>query len=233
MKALKKLKDYYWKRWLRHRGVKISRGINSIAQKATIILEPEVSLGNVELDTALLKIGYRTYIRSGSLLQEVESIGRYCSIGNNALIGLQRNAHPLHWVTTHPFAYTETNLKYQPTPEPATIEHDVWVGRNAVIMSGVKIYTGAIIAANSVVTKDVPPYTIVGGNPAREIKKRFSPELIERLLASEWWNIEPLSLRELPMDDPTAFLKALETKTLPKARYPLIQVRRTHCHELK
>lgn len=68
------------------------------------------------------------------------------------------------------------------------IENDVWIGHNVTIMPGVKIGNGAIISTNSTVTKEVPPYTIVGGNPAKEIKKRFSDEKIKELLDLEWWN---------------------------------------------
>ena len=68
------------------------------------------------------------------------------------------------------------------------IENDVWIGHNVTIMPGVKIGNGAIISTNSTVTKDVDPYTIVGGNPAKEIKKRFSDEKIKELLELEWWN---------------------------------------------
>ena len=70
------------------------------------------------------------------------------------------------------------------------IEHDVWLGINVTVMSGIKIGTGAIVAANSVVTKDVPPYAIVGGNPAKHIRNRFDDKTIEFLLKSEWWNID-------------------------------------------
>ena len=74
------------------------------------------------------------------------------------------------------------------------IGNDVWIGRESVIMPGVKIGDGAIIGAYSVVTKDVPPYSVAGGNPAKFIKKRFDEELIELLLKIKWWDFEPEKL---------------------------------------
>ena len=78
--------------------------------------------------------------------------------------------------------------KSYPTKGDTVIGNDVWVGYNATIMAGVRIGDGAIIATNSTVTKDVEPYTIVGGNPAKEIKKRFSFDHIEKLMQLKWWN---------------------------------------------
>jgi virginiamycin A acetyltransferase len=78
--------------------------------------------------------------------------------------------------------------KTYPNKGNIEIGNDVWIGYNATIMAGVKIGDGAIIATNSTVVSDVEPYSIVGGNPAKEIKKRFSPDVISRLLKLQWWN---------------------------------------------
>ena len=87
-----------------------------------------------------------------------------------------------------------------PVKGDTIIGNDVWIGRESIIMPGVKIGDGAIIAAYSVVTKDVEPYSLVGGNPAKFIKKRFDNELIEMLLQVKWWDYEPKDLVEiLPM----------------------------------
>ena len=80
--------------------------------------------------------------------------------------------------------------KNYPTKGNTEIGNDVWIGFNSTIMPGIKIGDGAIIATNSTVTKNVEPYTIVGGNPAKEIKKRFTKEQIEKLLEIKWWNWE-------------------------------------------
>lgn len=82
------------------------------------------------------------------------------------------------------------NGKTYPNKGDTEIGNDVWIGFNSTIMPGIKIGDGAIIASNSTVTKDVKPYSIVGGNPAKEIKKRFSKEQIEKLLKISWWNWE-------------------------------------------
>ena len=102
--------------------------------------------------------------------------------------------HLSNAISTYPFAVFgngwESAMEGKTYPNKGNIEigNDVWIGYNATIMAGVKIGDGAIIATNSTVVSDVEPYTIVGGNPAREIKKRFSPEIVERLLKLQWWN---------------------------------------------
>jgi virginiamycin A acetyltransferase len=102
--------------------------------------------------------------------------------------------HLTNALTTYPFAIfgngweNAMDGKEYPQKGDITIANDVWIGYNATIMAGVTIGDGAIIAANSTVVKDVEPYSIVGGNPATEIKKRFSPDVIEQLLQLKWWN---------------------------------------------
>ena len=142
-----------------------------------------------------------------------KSIGRYCSINGSARI---MNNHPLECVTTHPFLdypmfmnwenylqRKETladkgtyydNAQYENSPirkNPSVIiGNDVWIGANVVVLPGVTIGDGAVLAAGAVVTKDVPPYTIVGGNPAKIIKKRFDDEVIDAMLSIKWWEWE-------------------------------------------
>ena len=121
-------------------------------------------------------------------------IGKYCSIGGGVTIILAQ--HKPDFVSTYPFAlYRE----YWPgVPVEArdhsgkgniTIGNDVWIGHNALIMAGIKIGDGAIIGAQAVVTRDVPPYAIVGGNPARVLRYRFDQEIINRLLELRWWDL--------------------------------------------
>jgi acetyltransferase-like isoleucine patch superfamily enzyme len=118
-------------------------------------------------------------------------IGNFCSIaqGVNIVLG---GEHRVDWVTTYPFNKILNEYKYI-KGHPATkgdiiIGNDVWIGMNATILSGVTIGDGAVIGANSLVTNDVEPYTIVGGNPAKPIRKRFDQQTIDRLLRIKWWD---------------------------------------------
>jgi len=121
------------------------------------------------------------------------SIGSFCSVADRVVVFLGGN-HRVDWVTTYPFPeFAErwpgaAGLTGHPsTNGDVRIGNDVWIGSNVTIMSGVKIGDGAAIAADSTVTRDVEPYAIVGGNPARLLRHRFDPETVERLLAVAWW----------------------------------------------
>ncbi len=130
-------------------------------------------------------------------------IGSFTSIGPQVLIGL--GEHPADgFVSTHPMFYSDRG---QSNPVivgktlfdemPITkIGNDVWIGARAILRTGVKIGDGAIIAAGAVVVKDVEPFSIVGGVPAKHIRYRFSPEEIERIRSSEWWTKDLQWLRE-------------------------------------
>lgn len=118
-------------------------------------------------------------------------IGKFCSIAGDVTIMLG-GEHRADWITTYPFNIFFKEAKHI-TGHPATkgdviVHNDVWIGEGSFILSGIHIGNGAVIAAKSVVTKDVEPYTIVGGNPAHPIKRRFSEEFIEKLLEIQWWN---------------------------------------------
>lgn len=119
-------------------------------------LEEGCAISRVQAAFSTLHVGTMTYIRSESELLNVSRIGRFCSIGNSVVIGQEKAGHPLDWVSTHPMQYTGTPLHYVERGEPAEIGHDVWIGREAMIMEGVKVSTGAVIAARSLVTCDVP-----------------------------------------------------------------------------
>jgi acetyltransferase-like isoleucine patch superfamily enzyme len=92
---------------------------------------------------------------------------------------------------------------------PVTFGHDVWVGQGAMFSGGVTIGTGAVVAARALVTRDVPPYAIVGGTPAKIIRMRFSEELVQRLLESRWWRFGPDVLQPLDVRDPEGFVDRL------------------------
>lgn len=120
-------------------------------------------------------------------------IGRYCSIASGVTFIMNGGNHPTTWMTTYPFpvfggGWEAAMPSSWPTRGDTLIGNDVWVGYGATIMPGVTIGDGAIIATASVVTKDVPPYAIVGGNPAALIRYRFDDATIRRLLAIRWWD---------------------------------------------
>lgn len=124
------------------------------------------------------------------------SLGKYNSIGRDCNFFLHANHRP-DWVTTSTtllgLVSNEIEQYLMEKGHPSCkgdiiIENDVWIGAKSTIMGGVKIHNGAVIGANSVVTKDVPPYAIVVGNPGKIIKYRFTEEQIEKLLKISWWN---------------------------------------------
>lgn len=128
-------------------------------------------------------------------------IGKFCSIAEGVCIFLGGN-HRVDWISTYPFSalLEEWGSVIDIVGHPATkgninIGNDVWIGFGAIIMSGVTIGDGAVIGASAVVTKDVAPYSIVVGNPAKVIKKRFNDEDIEVLLKLQWWNWPPEKIK--------------------------------------
>ncbi|MEY8403938.1 CatB-related O-acetyltransferase [Oscillospiraceae bacterium 44-34] len=126
-------------------------------------------------------------------------IGRFCSIACGARFLFNSANHTQRSLSTYifPVLFEEWDLDVNRIPEAwdnrgdIIVGNDVWIGYEAVILAGVTIGDGAIIAARAVVTKDVPPYTIVGGVPARPIRKRFPQPEIDRLLALRWWDWPP------------------------------------------
>lgn len=139
-------------------------------------------------------IGQFSYVGRNSRIQNTV-IGSYCSIANDVFIGL--GTHPKTLFATSPLFYrvvntfgyrlVEKNCEFAEY-RPIEIGHDVWIGARAIVMDGVRIGNGAIVASNAVVTKDVPPYAIVAGVPAKIISHRFPPEKIQRLQQTQWWS---------------------------------------------
>lgn len=155
-------------------------------------------------------VGQGTYISDNCIIR-MTTIGRYCSIGNNVQMGLGTHPTKIH-VSTHPaffstskergFTFTQKDtfeeLTYIDTERKyvLSVGNDVWVGSNVIFTDGLHIGNGSIIAAGAVVTKDVPPYAIVGGVPAKIIRYRFTDEEIEKLNSIKWWQWDFAQLKQ-------------------------------------
>lgn len=148
------------------------------------------------------QIGRHTYVVNARIVRA--QIGAFCSIGPDVNVGGLGN-HPIKWISTHPAFYSilKQSGKTFVTSDlfdelkPNKIGNDVWIGASALILDGISIGDGAIVAAGAVVTKDVPPYAIVGGVPAKVIRYRFSEEVIASLLEWQWWELPDVVLAKL------------------------------------
>lgn len=145
------------------------------------------------------------------------TIGSYCSIANNVIIG--GAMHPVSWASMSPvFYHGRDSVKkkfstFHRDPElKTTIGHDVWLGHGAHIKQGVTIGNGAVVGMGAVVTKDVPPYAIVAGNPAHLIRMRFSDDIIAQLEDSKWWELDDDKLSHCAeyIKEPLKFIEAVK-----------------------
>jgi acetyltransferase-like isoleucine patch superfamily enzyme len=141
-------------------------------------------------------------------------IGSFCSVAPGVRLG--GSNHPLDWVSTHGFQYL-SNRGFIPEDnaelrrrlnEPVVIEDDVWLGTNALVLPGMTVHRGAVIGAGAVVSRDVPPYAIAAGVPARVVRKRLPDEQVEALLAIDWpsWDDDTIRRRISDFYDPQAFI---------------------------
>ena len=179
-------------------------------QSRGLIIEKNVVFQNWKI---FKSIGNFTFIGKNTYIENCQSIGSYCSISFDVKIGLKN--HNLHTISTSPFFYKKSkgwvekdNLQNR---NPVIIENDVLISSNVLILEGVKIGNGSVVAAGSVVNKDVPPYSIVGGIPAKVIKYRFDEKTINKLITSEWWTYDSEKIKELKkdFDNPNDFLEKL------------------------
>ena len=199
------------------------RGVYKAGDEITFTHPVFVEPHSTQTRRAFMSMGSWSYTRSD--LGQSTRIGRYCSIGRDIIVlGMD---HPLDRLSTHLFTFKDEWLEkigkefdrmpvaqpgHEPYRGPVIIENDVWISQRCSIRPGVRIGTGAVVAAGAVVSKDVPPYAIVGGVPAKEIRYRFDKDTIERLLASQWWRYHITDFAGMDTSDPNRFLDQLEPK---------------------
>ena len=197
-------------------GVRGAGGLRLVGDSKLMAEAPLQLLGTFLVRGGETRIGGYCDIGDGSESQGLV-MGRYCEVGPGAV--LSATGHPLSWLSVSPFQYKAASFNWHETannvdtidPEaggresfrgdPVVIGNDVWVGSGAVILRGVSIADGAVIAANAVVTRDVEPYEIVGGVPARTLKMRVTPDQRDEILELAWWRFTPNQLSGISFDD--------------------------------
>ena len=198
---------FRWMRWLvqklllewRHRALEINIEYMALIKNCRFGMFNRICAESAMTDVSL---GDMSYVGVGSRLHRV-TVGKFSCIGPEVLIGL--GAHPSRrFVSVHPAFFTPElramtafaiHKSFEEFSE-VNIGNDVWIGARAIVLDGVTIGDGAIVAAGAVVTKDVPPYAVAGGVPARIIHYRFPEEEIERLLKISWWDKDMQWLRD-------------------------------------
>ena len=189
-----------------------------------LLVEPPVRFVGTFVMRADTHVGAVTEFGRGCEVQAAR-IGRYCEIGPGCLLGA--TGHPTRWLSVSAFQYKHATYGWHPAasdvtpidPEAdgresfrsvpgggdlAVIGNDVFLGANVVVLRGVTIGDGCVVAAGSVVTRDLPPYTIAGGSPARPIRGRVDDALRDELLDLRWWRFSPNQLDGVPFADPSA-----------------------------
>jgi acetyltransferase-like isoleucine patch superfamily enzyme len=177
------------------------------------------------------RIGRFTYFNYDCEISDTD-FGRYCSVGQRSIIN--PGEHPTNWLSTHPFVGDPSGVSCGMAGEPAyaaiagaalsaprptervTIGHDVWLGANTVLLSGVSIGDGAVIAAGAVVSRDVAPFAIVGGVPAQVLRYRFPADMIRRLGELRWWDYDLGAVRDAidysDLERAAAMLEAMKAR---------------------
>ena len=209
----------------------------SILPDATIEGYSTIATGNM----LPLRLGAFSYSQSALPLDA--RVGRFCSIGDNLL--QMGDRHPTDRFSSSPITYDHYSnymildyiadngvedfgfVNFEKSIHGFSIGHDVWIGMDVLVAQGVTIGTGAIVAARSVVTKNVPPYAIVAGVPARLIKYRYDEQTVEDFLRIKWWDYRPEQVVKLTTHSPDCFLAllkdAIAQNTIQLAQYPTLR----------
>lgn len=204
-------------------------GPNSTIAKSASIKEKTVIEDPIHVGAGCAvmadRIGRYCFINNNTCIFDGVRIGRFVSFARNCQIGGAE--HPIHHLTTSFFRISRHWFPDDPTAQTADlvpitrvpnrqrgtnieIGNDVWFGASCLVLKGVTIGSGAVIGAGAVVTKDIPPYAIVAGNPAKVVKYRFDEETIARLLAAKWWDRDIDLIKTLPLQDIQESLRILE-----------------------
>ncbi|MEM6468417.1 MAG: CatB-related O-acetyltransferase [Planctomycetota bacterium] len=208
------------RRWYRHR-LLIRSHENLRLDPTAEVIDTKLGRSNLICVGAVLansSLGDFSYASANCRISNAD-VGKFCSIGPSVIIAPGR--HPTGFASTHPIFYSsafdtrgafikETVFEEH---QRVTIGHDVWLGARATVLDGVNIGTGAVVAAHSVVNADVAPYAIVGGSPAKLIRPRFAPDVVERLLKSCWWDCDVDRLQS----SSACFLEGFNPDEIPEA----------------
>ena len=226
-----KIEEYY----RREINIRWTRNFGSLKIEAPVNASHVTAFGSCE-------IGAFTYTNHDCEMFDT-SIGRYCSIGQNTL--LNPGVHQVDFLTTHPLGSTREGSvagmqdfpsfaaasmtrmdRHTPTRNGGRcdIGHDVWIGAGAMILNAATVGTGAVVGAGAVVTRDVPPFAVVVGSPARVIRFRFEPPLQARILRSEWWRYDLSRLSDRNYSDVAGFLDRLEADPPPLLSPEVLQL---------
>jgi acetyltransferase-like isoleucine patch superfamily enzyme len=198
--------------------------LRGISKETDLIAEKNASLESPIIGKGKIFIGAFSYMNGDGYIRADSNnkvfIGRFCSIGRRVTIA--PGMHNMTGISTNPALNSGKGEKYSPEQEVSIckrrvhgatiIDSDVWIGDGAIIMPGVHIGIGSVVAANAVVTKDVAPYQIVGGVPAKVIKTRFGEQLSKKLVDSRWWEMDYEILKSMPIKNVFEFLNKADNK---------------------
>lgn len=177
------------------------KGVTRTAYLKNIITHPQIIVGDYTYydDPEDLSHFEKNVLYLFEFMGDRLIIGKFCQIATGVRFIMNGSNHAMNGFSTYPFKvfggeWAEKDPMRVSSKGDTIIGNDVWIGNSATFMQGVKVGDGAIIGTNSLVTKNVPPYTVVGGNPAKEIRKRFDEETIQLLLALKWWDWDVVKL---------------------------------------